>query len=127
MAVHKKQHIFLRIKTSQNEVICINPQHFASFRIVEKYSVLNKDKQEIGKGDTLFFYLPVGTVSRFTVGMEITQEEFNYVSSALVEFLYQTEPEFKARTEAIAAQKLQEWNDAMAAPEIDAVEEPASK
>ena len=124
MAQHKKSHLFLRIKTSTKEVVCINPFQLASFRIVEGYSIMNKDKQEIGKGDTIFFYLPVGTITRFTVGMEFTQEEFNYVSSALVEFLYQTEPEFNARTEAINAKRLQEWNDKMAAPEIDAVEEP---
>ena len=110
MATHKKHPVFLRIKTSDNEIICVNPLQLASFRIKEKYEVTNRDKQVIGTGDTIWFYLPAGTYTRYTVGIEITQAEFNYVTSTLLEYLYLNQTEFQAKTAAMEYAKIEEWN-----------------
>lgn len=128
MATHKKFPIFIRIKTTEQEVICVNPQHVASFRILEKATINLKTEGTEKKshvGDTIWLYSPVGTVTRFTVGLEITQDEFNYVSATLCEYLYLNAQEFAAKSRELEARRLQEWNDKMASPEIDKVEEPA--
>jgi hypothetical protein len=113
MPSHKKHPVFIRIKTSDNEVICVQPTQLSSFRIKEKHEVKNRDGQALGTGDTIWLYLPSGTYTRYTVGMEITQEEFNYTCNTLREFLYLSEPEFKAKTAELDLQRKADWDAIM--------------
>ena len=127
MASHKKHPIFLRIISSNNTVVCLNPLQLSSFQIVEKAHIKVKatTPQEPSEviADTIRFYFPNGTGLSYSVGVDISQEEFNYVCNTLREFLYLSEPEFRVRSaELAAAAHMAEWNDTMAAPEIDAEE-----
>lgn len=109
MAQHRKTPAFLRIVASNQMVMCINPLQLSSFSILEKSKITLKDKTVI-EGATIHFYFPSGTGIDFTVGHNITQEEFDYVCSTLLEFLYLNEAEWKAKNAAIAATQVAEWN-----------------
>ena len=122
MANHKKLPIFLRIKSSQNQVICINPQHIASFQIAEKAQLKNQKTGEVMEADTIRFYTSVGTTFVYSVGVDITQEEFGYICATLLEYLYLNEHEFRAKTEQIESAKMAEWNAIMASEAEEAAE-----
>lgn len=109
MAQHRKTPAFLRIVASNQSVVCINPLQLSSFSILEKSKVKTKDGSVI-EGATIHFYFPAGTGLDYTVGYNITQEEFDYVCSTLLEFLYLNETEWKAKNAAIAAVQVEEWN-----------------
>jgi len=114
MPSHKKTPIFLRIVTNKKQVVCINLALFSSFQIIEKAKILVKSKtggdNEQHEADTIKFFLPSGTGLSYSVGFDISQEEFNYVCSTLTEFLYMNEEEFKLKHEAIEKAKMDEWN-----------------
>lgn len=111
MAQHKKTPTFIRILSRNNIVICINPTHVASFQIQEKAKIKTgtKEKPEVVEADTIRFYLHSGTGFNYSVGIDITQEDFNYICATLLEFLYLNESEFQARSEAIAKEKMADW------------------
>lgn len=109
MAQHRKTPAFIRIVASNQRVMCINPLELSSFTILENSKITLKDKTVI-EGPTIHFYFPSGTGIDFTVGHNITQAEFDYVCSTLLEFLYLNEAEWKAKNAAIAAVQVEEWN-----------------
>lgn len=117
MATHKKSPIFIRIIASNKTVVCINPFQLSSFRIVEKSKVKirsnstdkNAPPEEI-EADAIYFYFPAGTGLSYVVGVDITQDQFDYICATLTEFLYLNEHEFKSKTEAINQSKMNEWN-----------------
>ena len=121
MPSHKKHPVFLRIIAHKNSVVCINPLQLASFQIMEKAKLTDKDGK-VTEADTIRLFYPSGTGMSYSVGKDITQEEFAYICETLREYLYLNEQEFKAKTAALEAQRIAEWNDKMAAPEVDAVE-----
>jgi hypothetical protein len=111
---HKKHPVFIRVVTNNKHVVCINPLQLSSFQILEKAKV--KVKADTAEGftyieaDTLRFYYPTGTGLTYSVGVDITQEEFNYICHTLQEFLYLNEVEFRAKGEASERKKLELWN-----------------
>ena len=115
MPTHKKTPIFLRIIATDKKVICINPSQLSSFEIAEGADIKVKSKDpavttpEIVKADTIRFYFPSGTALSYSVGLTITKEEFDYVCSTLLEYLYLNESEFAAKSEAIAKAKMDDW------------------
>ena len=121
MANHKKHPIFIRIKSRDNTVICIQPSLIASFEIKEKAKIKLKDGSII-EADTIRLYTAVGTTFSYSVGIDIDEQEFGYICATLIEFLYLNETEFRAKTEAIEKQKFFDWNKAM---EDEAEEEKA--
>lgn len=112
MATHKKTPLFIRIIASNKEVVCFNPHQLSSFRIREKakHKVKRPDGEEVIEADTIHLYFPAGTGLTYVVGVDITQEQFDYVCSTLIEFLYLNEAEFKAKSEAIQTARMNEWN-----------------
>lgn len=114
MATHKKTPIFIRVISNKTQVICINPTQLASFQVIEKANVKIKSKTtnepEIIVADTIKFFFTNGTGLSYSVGIDITQEEFNYVCGTLTEFLYKNEAEFKIINEANEKAKMDEWN-----------------
>lgn len=114
MATHKKTPVFLRVITSEKTVVCINPLQLSSFQILEKAKIKIKGKTpeevEVIEADQVKFYYPSGTGIVYTVGIDLTQEEFNYVCATLLEFLYLNEAEFKAKSIAIEKFRMEEWN-----------------
>lgn len=125
MASHKKYPTFIRITSSNNQVICINPLHIVSFQIKEKAQIKQKDGST-SENDIIRLYTAFGTTFSYSVGIDITEQEFAYVCSTLIEFLYLNEAEFRAKSDAIEAKKLEEWNKVMAdeAEEEKALTEP---
>ena len=121
MANHKKHPIFIRIKSRDNTVICIQPSLIASFETKEKAKIKLKDGSII-EADTIRLYTAVGTTFSYSVGIDIDEQEFGYICATLIEFLYLNETEFRAKTEAIEKQKFFDWNKAM---EDEAEEEKA--
>ena len=124
MASHKKHPIFIRIKSNDNSVVCVNPQHLSSFQILEKAKVRVKDDTQpdgfkLVETDTIRFYFPQGTTLGYSVGVDITQNEFNYVCATLLEYLYLNEIEFRAKTDAIEKAKAEEWNAIKAAEQAE--------
>jgi hypothetical protein len=121
MANHKKYPIFIRVKSRDNQVICIQPSLIASFQIEEKAKIKLKDGNVV-EADTIRLYTAVGTTFSYSVGIEINEQEFGYVCATLIEFLYLNEQEFRAKSEALEKQKFFDWNKAM---EDEAEEEKA--
>ena len=114
MANHKKHPVFIRIVSNNQSVVCINPLQLSSFQITEKAKIKQKDGT-IVEADTLRLFFPSGTGLSYTVGVDISPDEFLYVCNTLREFLYLNEYEFKARSAEMDAVKLAEWNALMAA------------
>ena len=114
MANHKKHPVFIRIVSNNQSVVCINPLQLSSFQIMEKAKIKQKDGT-IVEADTLRLFFPSGTGLSYTVGVDISPDEFLYVCNTLREFLYLNEYEFKARSAEMDAGKLAEWNALMAA------------
>lgn len=114
MPSHKKTPAFIRVVTNEKKVVCINPLQLSSFEILEKaqIKVKNPDGGEpvIKEADTIRFYFPAGTSLTYSVGMQISREEYNYICNTLLEFLYLNEQEFEAKSKAIATAKMSEWN-----------------
>ncbi len=115
MPAHKKTPNFIRLVTSEKKVVCLNPLHFASFEIVANAKIKIKAKEVGGpdtiiEADTVRFYLPVGTCFSYSVGIDLTQPEFNYICDTLTEFVYLNETEFKSKTEALKKAQMDEWN-----------------
>lgn len=113
MANHKKYPTFIRIKSRDNQVICIQPSLIASFQIQEKAQVKIKDGTTI-EADTIRLYTAVGTTFSYSVGIDINEQEFGYICATLIEYLYLNETEFRAKSDAIEGRKLEEWNKVMA-------------
>jgi hypothetical protein len=109
MPSHKKFPTFLRVISNNKVVVCINPLQLSSFQILEKAKI--KVKEEVIETDTIRFYFPSGTGLSYSVGVDITQEEFNYICSALLEYLYLTETEFRAKSIALEKAKMDRWNE----------------
>ena len=112
MASHKKYPTFIRIKSSNNQVICIQPSLIASFQIQEKAPIKLKDGTSV-EADTIRLYTAVGTTFSYSVGLDINEQEFAYICSTLIEFLYLNETEFRAKSEALEKVKLEDWNKVM--------------
>lgn len=112
MATHYKDHIFIRIIAHNNSVICINPHQLSSFKIDEKAIIKTKtpEGEKSVECQTIRLYFPSGMGLAYSVGIDITQEEFNYICATLLEFLYLNEAEHKAKTEALNLAKMGEWN-----------------
>lgn len=115
MPSHKKNPVFIRIISHDGVVECINPLQVSNFQIVEKAKIKIKSKDakegvEIVEADTIRFYFPSGTGRSFSVGIDITQNEFDCICSTLLEYLYLNEQEFLAKTAAIEKSKMSEWN-----------------
>lgn len=125
VASHKKHPVFIRVISSNNTVVCINPLQLSSFQIIEKAKIKTKgaDGQPADVvADTIRFYFPNGTGLSYSVGVDMSQDEFIYVCNTLREFLYLSEPEFRIRSAELEAARIKEWDDTMASPEIDAEE-----
>lgn len=112
MVNHKKHPVFIRIITNEHVVVCINPLQLSSFQIVEKAKLVNKEG-ETYEADTIRFFFPSGTGLSYSVGKDITAEDFLYICNTLREFVYLNEPEFKNRTAALDAQRMADWNKIM--------------
>lgn len=117
MATHKKSPIFIRVTATNQQVICINPLHVSSFHIKEKAKFKVRSNpadrnspEEERVGDTIFIYFPQGTGLTYRVGIDITQEDFDYICATLIEFMYLNEGEFRSKSEAIEKAKIAEWN-----------------
>jgi hypothetical protein len=110
MPTHKKYPTFLRVITTDKIVVCINPLQLSSFQIIEKAKIKVKGQDEPVEADTIRFYFPSGTGLTYSVGLDITQEDFNYLCNALQEYLYLTEPEFRAKSAALEKARMEEWN-----------------
>lgn len=115
MPHHLKNHIFIRVLSRDKKVVCVNPSQLSSFEILEQADIKVKSKDpngapEIVKADTIRFYFPAGTTLSYSVGLTISQEEFNYICSTLIEFLYLNEAEFQAKSQAIDKAKMDDWN-----------------
>ena len=115
MAVHKKHPIFIRVRATEQDVVCINPRELSSFQIIEEARVrTNVTKEnpegEVVEADTIRFYFPAGTHLSYSVGIDLTREEFDYVSYTLREFLYLNYIEFQQRGDDLAAAELAKWN-----------------
>jgi len=113
MPNHKKYPTFIRVRASDKSVVCINPTQLSSFTITEKAKIKTGTKEApvYTEADTIRFYFPAGTGLTYSVGVDITQEEFDYVCSTLLEYLYLNEGEFEARSKAIANQKMEDWQN----------------
>lgn len=115
MALHKKTPIFIRIVTNDKQVVCINPLQLASFEIIDQARIKisgpkdSKEESDYTVTPTVRFYLPQGTAMSYSVGLQITQSEFDYICSTLLEFLYLNEIEFKAKSAAIAKAQMDEF------------------
>lgn len=116
MPTHKKTPAFIRVVTTENAVVCINPLQLSSFQILDQARVqVRGDKRNPKEEDydllpMVRFYFPSGTGLSYAVGVDITQANFDYICATLLEFLYLNEAEFKARGEAIKKQQMDEWN-----------------
>lgn len=119
MASHKKTPVFIRIVSNDKVVTCLNPLELSSFQILSNATIKvpTGEKGTDGKpvfankqADTIRFYFPSGTGLSYSVGVDITAEEFNYICSTLLEFMYLNEYEFKAKTQAIEQGRMEEWN-----------------
>lgn len=112
MGTHRKHPIFIRIVAGNKMVVCINPLELSSFQIVEKAKVTVKrpDGPETIEADTIRFFFPSGTGLTYTVGVDFSQEQFDYVCATLIEFLYMNEAEWKARNESIKQAQMDDWN-----------------
>jgi hypothetical protein len=118
MASHKKDPRFIRIISNDKQVVCINPSELQSFQIAASANIKvgtgTKDKDgkpefKTIEADTIRFYFPGGVGLSYSVGIDISKEEFSYICATLLEFLYLNEGEFKARSEAIAKEKMAEY------------------
>ena len=118
MASHKKSPIFIRVISNEHTVICINPLQLSSFQIIEKAKIRQKDDHVI-EADTIRFFYPTGNGLSYSVGIDITAEEFLYICNTLREYLYLNEAEFKARTAELDQAKLAEWNAIMTDAEAE--------
>lgn len=112
---HKKNPVFLRIITNEKAVVCINPLQLSTFQILEKAKLKVKTAAPGGTdefifADTIKFYFPSGTGLSYSVGIDITQDEFNYICGTLLEFLYLNKTEFEAQSKAIEQARMDEWN-----------------
>lgn len=116
MPAHKKTPAFIRIITSEKEVVCINALELSTFQILEKHKIQtkgakdSKDPTDFLFADTLKFYFPTGTGLSYSVGVNITQQDFNYICATLLEFVYLNETEFNTRHAALQESKMDEWN-----------------
>lgn len=118
MANHKKHPVFIRIVSSNSSVTCVNPLQLSSFQIIEKAKIKQKDGTTI-EADTIRLFFPSGNGLSYSVGIDISTDEFLYVCNTLREFLYLNEYEFKAKTAEMEAAKVKEWNELMAAEEAE--------
>lgn len=115
MAAHKKTPIFIRIISNDERVVCINPLELSTFQVVSNARVQlkgdkrNPKEEDFGNADTIRFYFPSGTGLSYSVGVDITKDEFNYICATLLEFMYLNEQEFKAKSEAIVKERMTEW------------------
>lgn len=118
MPTHKKYPTFIRITTSKGQVLCLDPSKCSTFQIREKAKVKTKSKDpkdptstdEYIEADTVRFFYPVGTGLTYTVGVEITQNDFDYICTTLFEFMYLNQAEFDAKTAAMKKEQMEEWN-----------------
>lgn len=113
MPTHRKTPLFIRIITSKNKIICINPTNVFSFEIAEKATVRIKSKtpndpSEI-VGDTIYLYSPSGMGVNYTVGKDLTQEDFNNLCSTLSEYMYLNEAEFNAKSAQVKQEQMELW------------------
>jgi hypothetical protein len=112
MANHKKYPSFIRIKSRDNTVICVQPSLIASFEIKEKAQIKLKDGNVV-EADTIRLYTAVGTTFSYSVGIDINEQEFGYICATLIEFLYLNEAEFRAKSEALEKKRVEEWDKIM--------------
>lgn len=133
MVNYKKSPTFIKIIANEKQVLAINPNQLASFHI-QKDTIRIRAKAGLGRKpvneddyvrvqtDVIKLYYPSGTVLTYYVGEQITQEEFNYITTALIEWLFLLRPELDMQRKEEQDRKVKEWNDTMASPDIDAVE-----
>lgn len=130
---HRKAPLFVKVITTDKQIVCINPQQLSSFQILKdaqlqrpKPGIVGNPKSaedlESYTADVIRFYFPSGTGISYEVGKDITNADFNYIVAALQEWVYLVADEFEAVNRAKEQAAIQEWNDTMAQPEVDAVE-----
>lgn len=111
MPQHRTNPCFVRVKASENSVVLINLEQYSSIQIVEN------GKIKVKKGDTveeittkvIRFFLPTGTGLTYAVGVDISSDEFDYLCSVIMEYMYLSQAEFIARQKAKAEQQMDEW------------------
>lgn len=108
MANHQKAHIFVKIISTDKSIVCINPHNLSSFAITPNKKISYKDGTSI-QADSLDLYYPQGTGLSYSVGINITKENFDYVCGTLAEFVYLNEYELKLKVEAIEKTNMDEW------------------
>jgi len=123
MAQHKKSPLFLKVITTDKQIVCINPTQLSSFQII-KSAPLYKPKPGVTKpqseedverytADVVRFYFPSGTGMTYEVGKDITEADFEYILTTLQEWVYLSRPEFEAITTEKQKAELEAWNKAM--------------
>ena len=123
MAQHKKSPLFLKVITTDKQIVCINPAQLSSFQIQKDASLVklkagvdkakNEDDLVRYTADVVRFYFPSGTGMTYEVGKEITEENFNYIVATLQEWVYMNKIEFDAVSELKAKEALEKWNKDM--------------
>lgn len=120
---HKKIPAFIKIITNEKQVVCINPLKLASFQLISAAPVridaatgarataqTTKENVTMCERDTLAFFYPDGKSIVYSVGFEISQQEFDYVCETLLEFLYLNRSEYDSKTLEIETKRMAEWN-----------------
>jgi len=112
---------FIRIITKDTEVVSINPAVLATFQIKLKAKLKRKVKAEDGslkdedyEADCLNFFFTDGHGLQYIVGQHITEQEFNYVCSALQEMVYMTVPERISAKEAAEKAQIKAFEEGTA-------------
>lgn len=119
MPAHKKTPMFLRVITNERIVVRVNPSHVASYQIIVNAKI--KTKEGTLEADTIHIYFHSGTGLSYSVGVDISREEFAYICATLAEFDYLNEYEFKAKTEHLRQAQMEEWNKISQENEVQTV------
>lgn len=113
MPNHQKKPVFIRVIGTDKNVVGVNPLQISSFAITENVKVKIKPAKEGDPtehvGNQIEFFYPVGTVLKYIVGLTISEADFNYVCTTLLEFMYLNQPEFEARCKLHESQKMEGW------------------
>lgn len=111
MPSHHKTPMFIKIITNPKQVVCINPFELSSFQIIEKAKIKKlKDDKDFIEADTIRFFYPSGTGLSYSVDVDITRQQYDYICATLLEWTYLNEAEFVAKSKAIEQGRIDEWN-----------------
>ena len=123
MAQHKRRPQFIKIITTDKNIVCLNPEQVSNFQIQKDAQLWRpkpgitrpKDESEVEHytGSAVKFYFPSGQGLEYVVGRDITEQDFDYIVGILNEWVYLSQPEFESMQAAKQAAELEKWQQVM--------------